>query len=225
MISITGLKKSFGSHTVLQGIDLEIKAGTVCGIAGENGAGKTTLFRCISGLDYHEGKVESPFSPLKNHLGFLQTESYFFPKTTGREYIRYCLQARGIKTENLNNKNIFELPLDSYAENYSTGMKKKLALMAVLLQKNDVLILDEPFNGVDIQSNIIITEIIKKLKEQGKTILISSHIYSTLTDTCDEIHLLREGKLVKRVEREQFKDLENEMKRVTLGKNLHHFFE
>jgi ABC-2 type transport system ATP-binding protein len=64
---------------------------------------------------------------------------------------------------------------------------KKLALTAILLQENKFFILDEPFNGVDIQSNIIITEIIIKLKELGKTILISSHIFSTLNDTCDEI--------------------------------------
>jgi ABC-2 type transport system ATP-binding protein len=64
---------------------------------------------------------------------------------------------------------------------------KKLALTAILLQENKFFILDEPFNGVDIQSNIIITELIIKLKELGKTILISSHIFSTLNDTCDEI--------------------------------------
>jgi ABC-2 type transport system ATP-binding protein len=72
-------------------------------------------------------------------------------------------------------------------------MKKKLAITAILLQENSYFILDEPFNGLDIQSNIILTEIILKLKELDKIVLISSHIFSTLSDTCDEIHLLRKG--------------------------------
>lgn len=82
--------------------------------------------------------------------------------------------------DEIDNRNIFDLPLNQYAATYSTGMKKKLALMAILIQENKVLILDEPFNGVDIHSNIIITEIIHQLKLLNKTILISSHIFSTL---------------------------------------------
>lgn len=92
-------------------------------------------------------------------------------------------------------------------------MKKKLALTAILLQENEVYILDEPFNGVDIHSNILIVEIIKKLKELGKTIIISSHIFSTLAETCDEIYLLKNGEFIKNATKETFKELENEMKR------------
>lgn len=90
-------------------------------------------------------------------------------------------------------------------------MKKKLALNAILLQKNKVFILDEPFNGVDIQSNMLIIEIIKKLKEEGKTMLISSHIFATLRNTCDEIHLLKAGEIVKTASPEEFDELEASM--------------
>jgi ABC-2 type transport system ATP-binding protein len=83
-------------------------------------------------------------------------------------------------------------------------MQKKLALTAILLQDNNYFILDEPFNGVDIQSNIIITEIIHKLKELDKTVIISSHIFSTLSDTCDEIHLLSNGSFIKSVQQVDF---------------------
>jgi len=96
-------------------------------------------------------------------------------------------------------------------------MKKKLSILGVLLQNNDFFIFDEPFNGVDIQSNLIITEIIHKLKSLNKTILISSHIFSTLSNICDEIHLLKEGQFVKRVAKESFHLLEQEMKEVTVG--------
>ena len=157
---------------------------------------------------------------MKNHLGFLPTTPYYFPRITGREYLQLLCNARNIKVDNFDEKNIFDLPLDQYALIYSTGMKKKLALIGILLQQNDVFILDEPFNGVDIQSNIVITEIIHRLKSSGKTIVISSHIFSTLSDTCDEIHLLREGNFARKVLKNDFEKLEQEMKDVTIGASI-----
>lgn len=217
MIELTALKKSYGSHEVLKGITAEFAPGKVYGIIGENGAGKTTLFRCLAGLIVHEGTVESDKPQFRHVLGFLQTNNYFFPRMTGREYLRLLCQARQIDPVNLDERNVFDLPLDEYAESYSTGMQKKLALLGVLLQHNDVLILDEPFNGVDIQSNIVITEIIHELKRLGKTILISSHIFSTLSNTCDEIHLLREGRFIRSVTPADYPELEREMIDVTVG--------
>jgi ABC-2 type transport system ATP-binding protein len=120
----------------------------------------------------------------------------------------------------IDSKNIFDLPLNQYASTYSTGMKKKLAITAILLQENEYFILDEPFNGVDIQSNIILTEIILKLKELNKIVIISSHIFSTLSETCDEIHLLRKGEQIKSVQKSGFKNLEQEMKEMTIGNRI-----
>lgn len=88
------------------------------------------------------------------------------------------------------------------------------------MQENKHFILDEPFNGVDIQSNIIITDIIHKLKELGKTVIISSHIFSTLSDTCDEIHLLKDGEFIKKVFKEDFSKLETEMKETTVSNKI-----
>ncbi|MCF8259585.1 MAG: ABC transporter ATP-binding protein [Melioribacteraceae bacterium] len=220
MIKISELCKSYGSNQVLKSINFEFNKGNVYGIVGENGAGKTTLFRCIAGLENYEGEIESELNPLKNNLGLLLTEPYFFAKITGGEYIKLLCNARGITVNDIKSKNIFDLPLNQYASTYSTGMKKKLALTAILLQGNEYFILDEPFNGVDIQSNILLTEIILKLKNLNKIILISSHIFSTLSDTCDEIHLLRKGEQIKSVEKKEFKDLEEEMKTITIGNRL-----
>jgi ABC-2 type transport system ATP-binding protein len=220
MINIQDLSKYYGAHQVLKNIDLNFNKGNVYGIVGENGAGKTTLFKCIAGLEKYEGSINSDFDKLKNHLGFLQTEPFFFSKITGREYIQLLCNARRIKTGHIDERNIFDLPLDQYASTYSTGMKKKLALAAILMQENSCFILDEPFNGVDIQSNILITEIIHKLKELGKTVIISSHIFSTLSDTCDEIHLIKNGEFIKKVFREEFKELEHGMKEITIGNKI-----
>lgn len=223
MITIENLSKSFKTKQVLKGINLSTEPGKVYGIVGANGAGKTTLFRCIAGLEIHEGEIHSTLNPLKNHLGFLQTNPYFFSHMNGAEYVYLLCNARNKKIKDINQKNIFDLPLNQFASTYSTGMQKKLALTAILLQENDFLILDEPFNGVDIQSNIIITEIIHKLKSLGKTILISSHIFSTLSDTCDEIYLLQEGQFTRRVFQEEFKSLEEEMRAFSVGSLIDNF--
>ena len=220
MISIKNLYKSYGSHTILKNINLNFEKGKVYGIVGENGAGKTTLFKCIAGLENHEGTVSSDFEILKNKLGFLQTDNFFFPKITGEEYLQLLCNARKVKTPNFEEKNIFELPLNQYAISYSTGMKKKLALTGILLQNNEVFILDEPFNGVDIQSNILITEIIQKLKSLNKIVIISSHIFSTLNDTCDEIILLKNGTIDQHVQKENFPQLEAEMKEFMIGDKI-----
>ena len=220
MIHIEKLSKTFGSLEVLKNVNLTFEKGKVYGIVGENGSGKTTLFRCIAGLEKHSGTVKGDFDNLKNHLGFLQTDPFFLSRITGREYLQLFCNARNIHGNNFDEKNIFELPLNQYALTYSTGMKKKLALTAILLQNNEVFILDEPFNGVDIQSNIIITGIIHRFKAMGKTVIISSHIFSTLNDTCDEIHLLKDGEFIKRVYKNEFALLEQEMKEITIGNKI-----
>jgi len=220
MIRIENLFKKYGKKEALININISFEKGKVYGIVGENGSGKTTLFRCIAGLEKYKGAVSSDLGNLKNSLGLLLTEPYFFSKITGKEYVQLLSNARGLVIEDIEEKNIFDLPLNEYASNYSTGMKKKLGLLAVLLQKNEYYIFDEPFNGVDIQSNIIVTEIIHRLKELNKTVIMSSHVFSTLSDTCDEIYLLKKGELVKRVLKKDFEELEKEMKLVTIGNKI-----
>ena len=220
MIKILNLNKKYGFNHVLKDINLKFDKGKVYGIVGDNGAGKTTLFRCIAGLADYDGEIESDIVAFKNYLGFLMTEPYFFDLMTGKEYIQLHCNARKREVTNIDDKNIFDLPLEHYVSTYSTGMKKKLALLAILLQNNQCFLLDEPFNGVDIHSNIIIVEVIKKLKEMGKLVIIASHIFSTLSDTCDEITLLNEGRIAKTVKKEDFEELESEMREFSIGDKI-----
>lgn len=220
MIVVQNLSKKFGANEVLKDLSIQFEKGKIYGIVGSNGAGKTTLFRCLAGLEDYSGVIHSNSKPIKNHLGLLLTDPYFMDKITGREYIQLLCTARAISISNIDERNIFDLPLNQYASTYSTGMKKKLALTAILLQHNDYFILDEPFNGVDIQSNLIITELIHKLKSLDKIVIMSSHIFSTLSATCDELHLLHNGRIERTVQKADFGNLEIEMKQNSIGSKI-----
>ncbi len=221
MIEIKNLTKAYGKNEVLKGIDMSLEGGKAYGMVGKNGAGKSTLFRCIAGIEsFAFGEVEFAHPQLNLQIGILDTNPIFLSRMTAWEYLKLHCLARGLKTEDFEAQNIFELPLDRYAENYSTGMKKKLALMAILLQQNNIYILDEPFNGVDLQSSILISGIIDKLKAAGKLVLISSHIFSTLRDNCDKIYLLKEGRITKAVNENEYIALEEEIKEDILTSHL-----
>jgi ABC-2 type transport system ATP-binding protein len=206
MISVQNLTKKYDRKPILDGINVTFATGKVYGIVGRNGAGKTTFFRCVAGLEVFQGAIETDIRPFKSMLGLLMAESYFIPKITGEEYIYLLAEARGVKLTDVEARNIFDLPLRQYVETYSTGMKKKLALTAVLLQKNECFILDEPFNGLDLESSVI---------------LISSHIFSTLRDVCDTILVLNNGKFETSLDKEDFGTLEQQLKEEIISKRIH----
>lgn len=220
MIQVNNISKQYGKNNVFKNINLSFEKGKIYGLVGKNGAGKTTLFSCIAGLETYQGTITYTNGILKNVTGFLPAVPYFMSKLTGNEYLQLFCNARNIHFKKTAIQNIFNLPLNSYVETYSTGMKKKLALHAILLQKNDVFILDEPFSGIDIESNILLTQIITLLKEQQKIILISSHIFSILQETCDVLHYLSNGEIKQTVSKANFHLIENEMKNHQIKQQL-----
>lgn len=211
VIKVDRLSKSFGKVEVLRDISLTYCSGVIYGMVGENGAGKTTLFNCLIGLYTYDGTIEKA-PGIK--VGYLPADPFFYSLVTGMEYIEFCMKAKGCSPdkEKITQMNlVFGLPLSRYASEYSTGMKKKLAFMALLLQENDLYILDEPFNGVDLKGCIELKKSIRSLKAAGRTVLISSHLIAILHELCDCIDYLDNHTLIKRYVDEDIAAIERDI--------------
>ncbi len=215
MIDINQLTVSYGEHEVLNNLSVQFSAGKIQGILGVNGAGKSTFFNSVYGTKKaNAGNIMlDEVSIEKKDIAFLQTENYFYPLMKGKEYLELLAPKKDFQMWN----EIFQLPLNEFVEDYSTGMKKKIAFMGLLLLDRKVYILDEPFNGVDIQSNEILISIIQSLKEKGKYILISSHILSSLLVVSDSIHRLQNGQFDAPILRDQFSQFELDFKNEIAG--------
>ncbi|MBK8522503.1 MAG: ATP-binding cassette domain-containing protein [Ferruginibacter sp.] len=212
MINVQGLSVSFNDHAVLKNITLDFEEGLVHGIVGLNGAGKTTFFNVLAKMlkpDWGDIKQNGMALGIKDTV-YLETTNFFFSRITGNEYLKIFKQTN---TEfNLTAlQEYFKLPLNELIENYSTGMKKKLALLAVLKQDKTVFILDEPFNGLDLETNKILEIIILSLKQKQKTVFVSSHIIEPLLTTCDKIHLLENGCFVRTYLKTDFSKIEEDL--------------
>lgn len=212
MISIKNVSVKFGNNQVLNNINIDFKEGDIHGIVGLNGAGKTTFFNVLAKIL----KPDTGLLTLSNinvsirDTAYLETVNFFYLRITGSEYLKIFNQTNpGFNLTSL--QNYFKLPLNELVENYSTGMKKKLALLAVLKQNKPVFILDEPFNGLDLETNKILEIIITTLKQKNKTIFVSSHIIEPLLSICDKIHLLDSGIFVKTFEKKDFDKIDNEL--------------
>ena len=212
MLDIKNISFQFSDKKVLDGLNHSFKKGRVVGILGKNGAGKTTFFRNIVGwYKPSQGEILLDGKTVKKQdISFLETAPYFYPYMKGKEYLQLIQSKAHQKAERY--AEILNVPLDMLVENYSTGMKKKLAFIGSLLQNRPILILDEPFNGVDLESNEILKQIIEKEKED-RIILLSSHIFSTLLENCDEMIYLQKGKIAGVYQKENFGDLETLIKK------------
>lgn len=219
MITIENLVVSYDkSKPVLDLLNLTLFDNTINGIVGLNGSGKTTLLNAVYGLKrIDSGSIKHNHQKInKKEMSFLETESYFYSNITAREYLG-LFKHPGYDIEKWNK--LFLLPLDKIIDGFSTGMKKKLALMGILKQDKPIMILDEPFNSLDIESSRIIRQILLKLKDRGKTIIVTSHVIETLTNLCDFIHYLEKGKIKFSKDKSGFEDFEKEIFASIANKN------
>ena len=218
MLTINELKVSYGKNNVLNKLNLNLEASQIHGVVGLNGSGKTTLFNAIYGfVKKQKGSILWKSDAIKRkQIGFLETRNYYYSNITAREHLRLFPTVKGSFDLGIW-QDLLKLPFDELIDNYSTGMKKKLAILSIIKLDKPILILDEPFNEIDLETSRILKVLFKKLKAKGKTIIVSSHIIETLINTCDFIHHL-ENKIIKKtypkndmqsLEHDLFQDMEN----------------
>lgn len=211
MLKITGLKKKFGSYAALNGLDMEIGSGELYGFVGPNGAGKTTTMKIVSGLlraDQGEILVDDVDimgnrRKLKEKIGYMPDFFGVYDNLKAIEYLEFYASIYGITgagARRLCNELMEMVRLsdkcDDYVDSLSRGMKQRLCLARCLVHDPALLILDEPTAGLDPRARLEMKEIFIRLKNRGKTILISSHILSELSELCTAVGIIDKGKMI-----------------------------
>lgn len=192
-IQVRELKKSYGSHIVLKELDFQIESGEIFALLGVNGAGKTTALECIEGLRKYDsgmiavnGKmgIQLQSSSLPAHIKPMEAVK-LFAKWNKAKIDYSMLDVLGIK----------EIEKKQYIQ-LSTGQKRRLHLALALISDPDIIFLDEPTAGLDVEGRLSLHEQIRKLKSQGKTIVLASHDMAEVETLCDRIAILNNGNIV-----------------------------
>ncbi|MBB6462522.1 ATP-binding cassette domain-containing protein [Flammeovirga kamogawensis] len=210
MLKLNDISISFGEKQVLKKVSFEIQSGEILGVLGNNGVGKTTLFEIIaqwkrnfSGeLFLEEEKLQ------RKDVVYLEAKPQFYSRITGKEHLDlFKVKYPNFDYEEWNK--VFQLPLNDLVDHYSTGMKKRLALMMLLSSDAPIILLDEPFIGLDVEASFDLDKIILSLKEKGKIILIASHTISSLQKLCDSIYHFANGEIANVFHKDAFDTLDN----------------
>jgi ABC-type multidrug transport system ATPase subunit len=200
----TGLKKSFGMVKAVRGLDLEVPPGSVYGILGPNGSGKSTTLSMLLGiLRPDEGDFRwfgEPGSPsVRRRIGAMLEQPNFYPYLSARRNLRVACGIKGVPYARIDEvlEQVYLLPrAESAFQTFSTGMKQRLAIASALLADPEVLVLDEPTNGLDPQGIAEVRTLITEIAGRGKTILLASHILDEVEKVCTHVAVIKQGQLL-----------------------------
>ena len=211
MIRIQSVAKNYGDLRALAEVSLEVQPGEVYGLLGANGSGKTTLNRCIATLlqpdsgNIEVGGCDTKGDPegVRSALGYLAEFPTFYPALSADEFLAFVGGIRGLTPDEARERadrwiTLFELEeaRSKALRGFSQGMGRKVALAATLLAEPQVVLLDEPTNGLDPPTVFLFRQVIAQLKQDGRTVLLSSHVLPLVQQSCDRIGILSKGRLV-----------------------------
>ncbi len=211
MITTENLSRSYGTKAALVGLNLTVEPGEILGFLGPNGAGKSTTVKILTGMIRPDAGraiiagfdvVEQPME-VKKRIGYVPETAALYDGLTGGEYLELiaCLYHLDTKTARNRRHELLELFGLTDAENqrmseYSKGMRQKVAIIAAMMHRPEVLIMDEPLDGLDANAAMIVKELLKQMAAQGKTVLFCSHILDVVDRMCSKIVIINQGRLV-----------------------------
>jgi ABC-2 type transport system ATP-binding protein len=210
MIEFQELTRTYGDFTAVRPLSLEVRSGEVFGFLGPNGAGKTTTIRMmmgilvpsggralINGLDCHGQRAE-----VQRHVGYLPDNPIYYDFLRGREILQFVAEMHGMGRREAAQQAVrmlaefgLEEVVDEFAVNYSMGMKKKLGLACALIHDPQVLILDEPINGLDPRAAREVQDRLRQAAAAGKTIFMSTHLLDMAEKVCTRVGIIHRGEL------------------------------
>ena len=226
-IDIKGLTKSFGSAHALNGLDLAVTTGTVAGFLGPNGAGKSTTIRILLGLLRADGGTTRLLGgdPWRNgvelhkRLAYVPGDVTLWPNLTGGQAIDILCTLHGPVERARIDEYLqrFELDPGTKARSYSKGNRQKVALVAALASRAELLVFDEPTSGLDPLMEGVFTQCVLEAKADGQSVLLSSHIFAEVEKLCDTVTIIRQGRTVEQGVLSELRHLQRATITVTLG--------
>ncbi len=222
MLELRNVTKRYSGITAVNDVSFVARSGEVTGYLGPNGSGKSTTLKMIAGLiDPSEGEILFRGEPIhrdriayKQRLGYVPEEPQLYPHLSGAEYLEMVGQLRGLPAGPLAEKidafmRLLALHGDRHVliSSYSKGMRQKVLLAAALLHNPDLILLDEPFSGLDVNSALVLRDLIQQLAQRGKVVLFSSHELETVERVSSRVVILHKGRLVANDSIEQLRQL------------------
>ena len=207
-VELEGVEKRFGAKVAVDGLSLEVPRGCIYGVLGPNGAGKTTTLRMIIGIFYPDaGRLsvlgQSDPASVKERIGYLPEERGLYEKMRVRDLMTYFGQLKGMET-GLARKRASELlqryglgeSADKKCQTLSKGMAQKAQILATLIHEPELIILDEPFSGLDPLNRDLMRDLILQLKREGRSVIFSTHIMEQAEQICDRVLLIDDGRKI-----------------------------
>ncbi len=208
MLELRNVTKKYSGIAAVESVSFSVRAGEIVGYLGPNGSGKSTTLKMITGLiDPSEGEILFNGFPVKQNwihyrqrFGYVPEEAHVYPHLTGSEYLEMVGQLRGLPTQKLavKIKGLLQMlglygDRDVTISSYSKGMRQKILLAGALLHNPDLLLLDEPFSGLDVGSALVLRDLIRDLAARGRAVLLSSHELDTIERICSRVIILSKG--------------------------------
>jgi ABC-2 type transport system ATP-binding protein len=211
MLEAQSLSKSYGSVVAVHDVSLRLEPGQVLGYVGPNGSGKSTTVKMLTGLlapthgrvSYNGDDIHKHLVEYRRRLGYVPEEANLDPYLTGQEYLEMIGTLRAMPASRLKSRIDALLELFSLAPHrhvnvgtYSKGMRQRILLISAIMDNPDVLILDEPFSGLDVTSALIFKTLIQSLRDKGKAVFFCSHVLEVVEKVCSHLIILRKGRVI-----------------------------